>query len=352
MLADNMAQLAWICDELGNATWYNRRWLEYTGLSLEETKNWAWTKCHHPDHLDRVVSSVSRSRETGEPWEDTFPLRGKDGEYRWFLSRAVPIRNEQGAIVWWFGANTDVTEQRLAQEALREADRRKNQFLATLGHELRNPLAAIKGGVQMLQSNKVGEETKQQMVRIVANQVKYMERLIDDVLDVARIIHGKIRIRPQRLALQDAVERAIDLTHEAIKSKDCELQVRVPSEPVFVDADPVRLAQVISNLISNSVKYSGDNGRIAITAFRQDGEAVVEIEDNGLGISPDLLPDIFDLFVQEDRSTNRSQGGLGLGLTVVKTLVEQQGGHVEAFSEGQGKGSRFRICFPIGGSKR
>ena len=164
MLADNMAQLAWTCDKLGNVTWYNQRWLDYTGLSFEEMREWGWTKCHHPDHVDRVVASVTRSRDSGEVWEDTFPLRGKDGQYRWFLSRAIPILDEQGKILRWFGTNTDVTEQLAAEEVLREADRRKNEFLAMLAHELRNPLAPIRNALQILRV-KGGDETVRSVIR-------------------------------------------------------------------------------------------------------------------------------------------------------------------------------------------
>ena len=132
MVADNIRELAWTCDKLGNVTWYNQRWLDYTGLNFEAMKGWGWSKTQHPAHLDRVIARVKRSAETGEPWEDTFPLRGKDGEYRWFLSRAIPIRDAAGNIVHWFGTNTDITEQRQVEVSLAEADRRKNEFLAML----------------------------------------------------------------------------------------------------------------------------------------------------------------------------------------------------------------------------
>ena len=150
MLADNMSQLAWTCDTLGNAIWYNQRWLDYTGISFEDMKGSGWSKVQHPDHLDRVVERVKRSAATGEYWEDTFPLRGKDGEYRWFLSQAAPIRDEAGEIRRWFGTNTDVTERIRMEEALKDGDRRKDEFLAVLAHELRNPLAPIRNSLHIL----------------------------------------------------------------------------------------------------------------------------------------------------------------------------------------------------------
>src|SRR5262249_42746330 len=144
-LADNMSPLAWICDQLGNVTWYNKRWLEYTGMTFEDMAGWGWDKVQHPEHVERVVERVKRSRDTGEAWEDTFPLRGKDGNYRWFLSRAIPIRDETGNVVQWFGTNTDVTENRLAEAALIKSEKlaAAGRLAYVLAHEINNPLQAV-----------------------------------------------------------------------------------------------------------------------------------------------------------------------------------------------------------------
>jgi PAS domain S-box-containing protein len=150
-LADNMSQLAWMADPSGYIFWYNRRWFDYTGSTLDDVKGWGWRSLHHPDHVDRVVTRLQHSWDSGEPWEDTFPLRGADGEYRWFLSRALPIRDAEGRIVRWFGTNTDITDQRRLEAALAESNERKDAFLATLSHELRNPLGAIRTATAALQ---------------------------------------------------------------------------------------------------------------------------------------------------------------------------------------------------------
>ena len=346
MLADNMAQLAWTCDKLGNVTWYNQRWLDYTGLSFEEMREWGWTKCHHPDHVDRVVASVTRSRDSGEVWEDTFPLRGKDGQYRWFLSRAIPILDERGNILRWFGTNTDVTEQLAAEEGLREADRRKNEFLAMLAHELRNPLAPIRNALQILRV-KGGDETVRSVSETMERQVGQLVRMVDDLLDVNRITRGKIELRTHRVELASIVQHAVEAVRPICENRGHDLSVTLPQHPLYLDADPARLAQVLSNLLNNACKFTNNGGRITLTAEQQAEQVVIRVKDNGIGISADQLPRIFNMFVQADTSLERSVSGLGIGLTLVKNLVEMHGGTVEALSEGIGQGSEFVVRLPI-----
>ncbi|HEY1228557.1 MAG TPA: PAS domain S-box protein, partial [Ramlibacter sp.] len=196
-LADNIAQLAWMTDASGYITWYNRRWFDYTGTSLEQMKGWGWQWVHHPDHVARVMAKYRRHIGSGEPCEDTFPLRSKEGEYRWFLSRAFPLRDQAGTIVSWFGTNTDINAQRQAEEALREADRRKDEFIAVLAHELRNPLAPVRNAVEILK--RIGEpEPRLDRVRdIIDRQVTHMARLIDELLDVSRLARGKLPLRKE-----------------------------------------------------------------------------------------------------------------------------------------------------------
>ena len=346
MLADHMAQLAWTCDQLGNTTWYNRRWFDYTGLSFEETKDWGWTSCHHPDHLDHVVASVTRSRETGEPWEDTFPLRGKDGQYRWFLSRAVPIRDETGRIVRWFGTNTDVTEQCAAEEALRDADRRKDEFLAMLAHELRNPLAPIRTGLQVVQLYGDDRDTTASTLEMMDRQVQQLVRLIDDLLDISRITRGKIELRREPCDLRTILSMAIEGSRPAIEAAGLEITVSMPRQDVELDADPARLSQVFLNLLINAAKYTDRGGHIWLSAERSESDVAVVVRDNGIGIRADMLSRIFEMFTQVDKS-ERSHGGLGIGLSLVQALVQLHGGSVEALSDGPGQGSQFKVRLPL-----
>jgi nitrogen-specific signal transduction histidine kinase len=273
-------------------------------------------------------------------------LRGKDGQYRWFLSRAIPILDEQGKILRWFGTNTDITEQLAAEEVLREADRRKNEFLAMLAHELRNPLAPIRNALQILRV-KGGDETVRSVSETMDRQVGQLVRMVDDLLDVNRITRGKIELRTHRVELAPIVQHAVEAVRPICENRGHDLSVTLPQHPLYLDADPARLAQVLSNLLNNACKFTNNGGRITLTAEEQAEQVVIRVKDNGIGISADQLPRIFTMFVQADTSLERSVSGLGIGLTLVKNLVEMHGGTVEALSEGIGRGSEFVVCLPI-----
>jgi PAS domain S-box-containing protein len=353
-LADNMSQFAWMADEKGWIFWYNQRWFDYTGTTLEEMQGWGWKKVHHPDHVDRVVAKVQHSWDTGEIWEDTFPLRDTDGQYRWFLSRAAPIRDEQGNVLRWFGTNTDITEVRQLQENLRrlaadlsEADRRKDEFLATLAHELRNPLAAIFGASELLHLLPPDEASRQETVEIVHDQAQHMVRLIDDLMDVSRITRGKFNLRRERVDLAEIVEHAVDSSQPLIDQSQQRLTVNLPEEPISLNADPIRLGQVFSNLLNNAAKYSEPGGQITLTAARANGHVAVSVQDTGIGIDPAHLSQLFEMFSQFHSETEHSQGGLGIGLALVRGLVEMHGGTIEARSEGTNKGSEFIVRLPL-----
>jgi PAS domain S-box-containing protein len=334
-LADNIAQLAWMADAAGRVFWYNRRWHDYTGADASDPPDW-WD-FQHPDEVARVRAGVARALETGSDWEDVFPLRGSDGTYRWFLSRGVPIRDAEGRVTRWFGTGTDITEQR-------EADRRKDEFLATLAHELRNPLAPMRTAldIQRLCGGHPGmlREAQEMMER----QVEHMVRLVDDLLDVSRITRGAIVLRREHLALAEVVRQALEISGPALKEARRRLTVQIASEPLVLDADPVRLVQVVANLLNNAARYTGEGGHVRLTAAREGSEAVISVADDGIGIAPDMLPRVFEMFTQADRSRG---GGLGIGLTVVRSLVGMHGGRVEAHSPGLAQGSEFVVRLPL-----
>ena len=243
-------------------------------------------------------------------------------------------------------AGVAIENTRLYQ-ALRDADRRKDEFLATLAHELRNPLAPIRNALQILKMPRVDAATVGRSRDMMERQVHQLVRLVDDLLDVSRVMRGKIELRKERVELATVLARAVETVQPVIDAQGHELAVALSPESLPLDADPVRLAQVVGNLLTNAAKYTEPNGHIWMTASREDGQAVLRVRDDGIGIAPDVLPHVFDLFVQVDHAAARSQGGLGIGLTLVKNLVEMHGGAVEARSAGLGKGSEFTVRLPL-----
>ena len=232
-------------------------------------------------------------------------------------------------------------------QALREADQRKDEFLATLAHELRNPLAPIRNALQILKMPRVDGATIQQTRDMMERQVHHLVRLVDDLLDVSRVMRGKIELRKEPVELATVVARAVETAQPLIEVQGHRLDLSLPSESLLLDADPVRLAQVIGNLVTNSAKYTEANGRIWLTAQRDGDQAVLRVRDNGIGIAPDMLPHVFELFVQVDHASTKAQGGLGIGLTLVKNIAQLHGGTVEARSDGLGKGCEFIVRLPL-----
>jgi PAS domain S-box-containing protein len=230
---------------------------------------------------------------------------------------------------------------------LREADRRKDEFLAMLAHELRNPLAPIRNSLEVLRVRRVNGDAAERAREMMARQVQHLVRLVDDLLDVSRIMRGKIELRKERVELHKVVERAVETAHPALDAQGHALTVSLPPEPIWLEADPIRLAQVVANLLNNAAKYTEKAGQVALTVERHGGEVVLRVKDTGIGIAPEMLPRLFELFMQAERSLARSQGGLGIGLALVKKLVEMHGGRVSASSAGPGKGSEFTIRLPV-----
>ncbi len=347
-LADNMSQLAWMADPQGAIFWYNRRWYEFTGTTLGQVRGWGWTQLHHPDHVDRVMERMRHSWAMGAPWEDLFPLRGKDGSYRWFLSRACPVRDANGSIVRWFGTNTDVTDQREAEERLRESDRRKDEYLAMLGHELRNPLAAIQSATEVLRLASTQDPRVLRAAAVLGRQSEHMVRLVDGLLEVSRIARGKIELHRLNLELGSICQHVLGDRGSLLAAQGLELTLEIPTSPVWVYADHVRLAQILDNLLGNAVKFTPPPGHVSVTLRTEGDFAILTVRDSGVGIRGDVLERIFDPFHQETQDVARNGGGLGLGLAMSRGLAELHGGTIEARSEGLGAGSEFVVRLPLG----
>ncbi|MDB5337378.1 MAG: domain S-box [Planctomycetaceae bacterium] len=274
-------------------------------------------------------------------------LKQSDGILHHSLVCKFPIQGPQGTPFLVGGIAIDVTDRVRAEESLKEANRRKDEFLATLAHELRNPLAPIRNSLQILKLPNVEMATIEHCRQVMERQVQQLVRLVDDLMDVSRVMRGKIDMRWECVELANIVARAAEMVQPLMETQGHELTIELPNESLLLNADAVRLSQVVGNLLTNAAKYTEAGGRIALTVLRTADQAVLRIRDNGIGIAPDLLPHIFDLFVQADHSTTRSQGGLGIGLTLVRNLVELHQGTVEVQSEGLGKGSEFIVKLPI-----
>jgi PAS domain S-box-containing protein len=310
MLAHSVPQLVWMADDTGALLWFNRRCFEYTGLTLEELRGWEWQRVVHPDHAARVVRALREHVERGEAKDDMFPVRRWSGEYRWFLTRSLPIRDERGRVVRWLGTGTDVTEQH-------EGERRKDEFLAMLSHELRNPLAPIRNCTSILRRADPASDQARRARAVIERQSAHLGRLVDDLLDVTRIARGKIELRRQRVDLRDVAMRAADDLQTFMHERGLELRVDVAPAPAWADADATRVTQVIGNLLHNAAKFTNRGGTIELALRRADDHAEISVRDTGAGIDGALLPRLFDAYVQGERTRARSEGGLGLGLALV-----------------------------------
>jgi PAS domain S-box-containing protein len=310
----------------------------YLGRSMRETG--------FPETLCEVWEDALRSVfETGEPASIEFDDDGPGG-VRHFATRLVPEIGAGGEIEFVLGLTQDITDRKRAEEALKKADRRKDEFLATLAHELRNPLAPLRSGLEVL--NVANDPTIVADIRKMMNrQLAHMVRLVDDLLDASRITNDKLTLRKERVPLRTVVESAVEASRPVIDAARHTVELVLPEEPLWLDADPIRLAQVISNLLTNAAKYTPEGGVIDLTGLRQGREVSIRVTDTGLGIPPAMLGEVFEMFTQVNRTLERAQGGLGIGLALVKRLVELHGGTIAALSPGLGEGSTFRVRLPL-----
>ena len=334
-------------DLKGVITSWNQGAQQMFGYSAKEAIGQPITILIPPDRLSEETNILERIR-SGERIDHYETVRcHKNGALLNISLTVSPLRDAQGTIIGASKIARDITKQKYIEQELREADRRKTEFLAMLSHELRNPLAPIRNAVEILSQASVGEAQAKSLLELMRRQVAQMSRLIDDLLDVSRINGGKVTLSIKTIDLASPILQAVEATEPLGKSMEHHLTVTLPPEPVYVNADPTRLAQLVGNLLNNACKFTEKGGRIRLSAERAGGQAVIRVQDTGVGLAAEQIPLIFEMFKQVDTSLERSRGGLGLGLMLARHLVEMHGGTVEAHSAGLGHGSEFVVRLPV-----
>ena len=355
-LVESSTDFIGMCDMEGIPFFVNRAGLEMVGLeSIEQARRTPVTDFFFPEDQDLIMNEFFPKvlREGHGEIEIRF-RHFKTGEARWMAYKVLMLMDTAGKPVGYATVSQDVTHQRQLADNLRRlaadlsaTDQRKNEFIATLAHELRNPLAPMSNMLEVLKRAEGDPTILQRAHETFARQLDQMVRLVDDLLDLSRITHDRLELRRSEVELTPVIQQAIEVARPLMDASGHRLTVDLPDEPIYLNADRVRLAQVFGNLLNNSSKYTKPNGNISIIAKRIDGEVVVTVNDDGAGIPREKLDSIFDMFMQVDETSERSRGGLGIGLTLVKRLTEMHGGSIEAKSEGEGKGSEFIVRLPI-----
>jgi PAS domain S-box-containing protein len=352
-LVDVAPVMLWTTDPTGYCTYLSQRWYEFTGRPTELDQGLGWTENIHPDEIESVKAGFLACNAARTPYLADFRLRRQDGSYRWVIDTGLPRFDENGVFAGYVGTVIDVhdrallqqEQQRLAHE-LTEKNRMQNEFLFTLAHELRNPLAPIRTGLELMRVRPTAANAGK-VHAMMQRQVNHMVRLVDDLLDLARLSEGKVELRRAPVMLDEVVNDAVEISMPLVSAGGHHLTLHLPETAVALWVDRHRIAQVLSNLLNNAAKYTPKGGRIAVEASIDADEVAVTIVDSGIGIGADVLPRVFDMYVQAHDGQAMAQGGLGVGLNLVKRLVELHGGRVGAASAGAGLGSRFTVRLPL-----
>ncbi|MCZ8130840.1 MAG: ATP-binding protein [Steroidobacteraceae bacterium] len=380
-LADTVPQMLWAADAQGHTLFFNRRWCEYTGQQPEAAARADLLHFVHPDDRAATHAAWRVAAATGAAFRAEFRLRRADGAWRWHLTDGAPLRDAKGRVLRWCGGLTDIHDRRCAEAAHRESERRatalvaelavaerdrealldaeraarmeadraartKDEFLATISHELRTPLNAVLGWARLLKKPGLDAQAFATGVDVIERNARVQAQLITDLLDVNRIVSGKLTLELETLQVGDVVRAAVQAAAPAAADKRIALDVDFAPDLPEVAGDPARLQQVVGNLLTNAVKFTPEQGRIRVNTRRHGAGVEIVVADSGEGIEPDVLPHVFDRFRQGDTSIGRRHGGLGLGLAIVRQLVQLHGGAVTAESPGRGCGATFTVTLP------
>jgi PAS domain S-box-containing protein len=342
-MADHAPVLIWVNDPEG-CEFVNREYLRFLGCAIEEVRGDGWRRFIHPEDAEAYLDEYARSVAEQRPFEALLRFRRADGDYRWLRSTGVPRFHSDGSLKGYVGCSVDISELQRSERALKQADRRKDEFLATLAHELRNPLAPIRSALEILADD---AGPRADLYQMLERQVDQLVRLVDDLLDVSRITRGHLALRTERVQLADVLRTALETVRPQLDAARHKLVTSLPRGPLWLDADPLRLAQLLVNLLGNSARYTPEGGRIEIVAERRGEEVVIAVRDNGVGIAPELLPRVFEPFTQIGPAPRDAAGGLGIGLALAAQLAALHRGRLEAHSDGPGRGSEFRVVLPL-----
>ncbi len=361
IMADSAPVLIWMAGLDKRCDWLNKPWLEFTGRTLEKELGAGWADGIHPEDVHRCLETYQTSFDARRPFSMEYRMRRHDGQYRWLLDQGAPRFGQDGAFEGFIGSCVDIHDRKISEEAqaqllvtaeraLRAAEaasRSKDEFLATVSHELRTPLTAIRGWAQLLQVDRGDPERLARGFETISRNAKLQAQLIDDLLDVSRIVSGQMRLDVRPLNLAHVVDAAVESIRPAADARSIRVHMVLDFGAGQVWGDPVRLQQVVWNLLSNAVKFTPRGGKIEVRLERVSSHVEIVVADTGPGISPEFLPYVFDRFRQLDSSSTRKQGGLGLGLAIVRHLIELHGGEVMVKSPGDGQGSTFIVRLPL-----
>jgi PAS domain S-box-containing protein len=350
-MADGLPLIVWMHDAQGAQQFVNRTFLEYFAVEQGEMKGGRWQLLMHPDEGPAYAEEFMACVRERKPFHGEVRVRNGKGEWRNLESWARPRWSAAGEFLGMVGTSADVTERRRMEQALRDADRRKDEFLAMLGHELRNPLAVISLALDSFRFALAADSPLSRTRDAAERQIRILIRLVDDLLDSARISTGKIALKRARLSLSEIVRSALETSRLDLQAKRHQLVVEEAGGDLEIEGDEVRLVQVVSNMLNNAARYTPEGGRIAVSLARDGEHAVLRVRDNGIGIEPRNLDAVFELFVQGHDQARARGAGLGLGLSLVKKIVELHGGSVAALSEGSGRGAEFVVRLPLAGTR-
>jgi PAS domain S-box-containing protein len=346
VLASHAPVGIFLTDTDGMCQFVNEMWCDLAGMTPEQAYGRGWEKALHPDDLDRVIAEWYAAAHLRQPFHCEYRFLRPDGVVTWLQGSAIELLEDNGALSGFIGTISDITARKHAEEQLLESDRKKDEYIAMLAHELRNPLGPIRNSVRLLQRQDLVGDAREKVLEIVDRQSRHMARIVDDLLDVSRLTRGKIQLQLQPLDLREVASSTMEDYRQALEERGIRFACTLPKDPVNVQGDATRLSQVVGNLIHNAIKFTEPGGRVALEVGRRSASAFIEVSDTGAGIEAEALPRLFDEFAQGANWGHGSQEGLGLGLALVKGLVALHGGTVTARSEGLGKGSLFRIELP------